>query len=293
MRPPKRPVRIKGAGRLRHAADGDDKAAPAQKKPTRREKSVAEMPESRPPEAEGTKDAVPGATDANVGEPRAQETTPPNDLHWLGPREEKTATSNHLTWETADGKYRVTRTVPIDGAGRARYVPMRRNGNDSWIALENDGHGHCRGYQSLAKAIDEIESHLRASAEVQVITTNVAGVVLAAEQNGYAHITEEIEEMAKKTTTNKAKKSGTKPAKAERGMSCLDAADKVLQGAKEPMNCQEMIKAMADKGLWTSPGGLTPHATLYSVILRELKAKGSQARFKKAERGKFAATKTA
>jgi hypothetical protein len=41
------------------------------------------------------------------------------------------------------------------------------------------------------------------------------------------------------------------------------------------------------------PNGLTPHATLHSAILRELKAKGVEARFKKAERGKFAATQSA
>ena len=31
-----------------------------------------------------------------------------------------------------------------------------------------------------------------------------------------------------------------------------------------------MIDAMTTKGLWTSPGGKTPHATLYSAILREI-----------------------
>ena len=55
------------------------------------------------------------------------------------------------------------------------------------------------------------------------------------------------------------------------------------------MNCQELIKVMAEKGLWTSPGGKTPSATLYSAILRELQTKGSEARFKKTERGKFSA----
>jgi len=69
--------------------------------------------------------------------------------------------------------------------------------------------------------------------------------------------------------------------------SALDAAAKVLGQNGEPMNCQEMIKAMADKGYWTSPGGQTPHATLYSAMLREINVKGKDARFKKAERGKF------
>ncbi len=44
---------------------------------------------------------------------------------------------------------------------------------------------------------------------------------------------------------------------------------------------------MAEKGYWKSPGGLTPHATLYSAIIREIKVKGKEARFKKADRGKF------
>jgi hypothetical protein len=65
----------------------------------------------------------------------------------------------------------------------------------------------------------------------------------------------------------------------------------VLAETGEAMNCQDMIKAMAEKGYWTSPGGKTPAATLYSAILREVKTKGNDARFKKTERGKFAVGK--
>ncbi len=54
------------------------------------------------------------------------------------------------------------------------------------------------------------------------------------------------------------------------------------------MTCQEMIDAMAAKGYWTSPGGKTPAATLYSAILKQTRTKGEQARFAKADRGKFA-----
>jgi hypothetical protein len=67
------------------------------------------------------------------------------------------------------------------------------------------------------------------------------------------------------------------------------AAAKVLADSGAAMNCQELIKVMAEKGLWTSPGGKTPASTLYSAILRELQTRGSEARFKKTERGKFAA----
>ena len=48
-----------------------------------------------------------------------------------------------------------------------------------------------------------------------------------------------------------------------------------------------MIEKMAAKKYWTSPGGKTPHATLYSAILREIQTKGKDARFQKVERGRF------
>ena len=70
-------------------------------------------------------------------------------------------------------------------------------------------------------------------------------------------------------------------------MSALDAAARILADSKEPMTTKQLIETMAAKGLWTSPGGKTPHATLYSAILREIGTKGKDARFKKAERGKF------
>ena len=87
-----------------------------------------------------------------------------------------------------------------------------------------------------------------------------------------------------------AKAPQTKTAdKKPKKVSAINAAARVLGEAKEPMNCQELIKQMADKGYWTSPGGKTPHATLYSAITREINTKGNDSRFKKTERGNFAA----
>lgn len=99
-----------------------------------------------------------------------------------------------------------------------------------------------------------------------------------------------------KKASKAAKPNSEKKAKAAKEPkpkkpSALDAAAKVLGEASTPMNCQEMIKAMADKGYWSSPGGQTPHATLYSAILREINVKGKEARFKKTERGKFVIAK--
>jgi hypothetical protein len=72
-------------------------------------------------------------------------------------------------------------------------------------------------------------------------------------------------------------------------LSALSAAAKVLAEAGTAMNVKEMIEAMAAKKYWTSPGGRTPHATLYAAIVREVAAKGKESRFKKTEPGKFAA----
>jgi hypothetical protein len=106
---------------------------------------------------------------------------------------------------------------------------------------------------------------------------------------------------AKKTTAPKTPKSAKKPAakktakakpmaetKAKK-LSALDAAAKVLASASEPMTSKEMIQAIAEKKLWSSPEGKTPQATLYSAILREINTKGKESRFTKTERGKFAA----
>ena len=55
------------------------------------------------------------------------------------------------------------------------------------------------------------------------------------------------------------------------------------------MTCKAMVEAMTSKGLWASPGGKTPEATLYAAILREITTKGDEARFVKAAPGRFAA----
>jgi len=38
----------------------------------------------------------------------------------------------------------------------------------------------------------------------------------------------------------------------------------------------------------TSPGGQTPHPTLYAAMAREIKVKGAESRFQKVDRGEFA-----
>lgn len=70
-------------------------------------------------------------------------------------------------------------------------------------------------------------------------------------------------------------------------ISALDAAAQVLAASKEPMRAKDLIAAMAQQDLWSSPNGKTPEATLYAAMIREIAAKGSEARFRKVERGLF------
>jgi len=102
--------------------------------------------------------------------------------------------------------------------------------------------------------------------------------------------------MTKKTTSKKVTKKAAAPkangklkiAK-EKRTSALDAAHAVLVKAGGAMASKELITAMAEQGLWQSPGGKTPWATLYAAMSREIALKGKDSRFKKIERGKFEA----
>jgi hypothetical protein len=102
-----------------------------------------------------------------------------------------------------------------------------------------------------------------------------------------------IAEVAAEETAPSKRRRKAPAAPKEKKTSALEASVQVLAEAGQALTCQEMIAAMAAKGYWTSPGGKTPHAALYSAILREITTKGADSRFVKAERGKFALTNPA
>ncbi len=87
----------------------------------------------------------------------------------------------------------------------------------------------------------------------------------------------------------KPKDGSKKKSKASRSngkLSGLDATAQILAKVKEPMGCKDIVEQALAKGLW-SPGGKTPHATLYAAIIREISRKGKGARFEKVDRGRF------
>ncbi len=93
------------------------------------------------------------------------------------------------------------------------------------------------------------------------------------------------------TQSRRAPRPSAKGEKKLKRVSGLDAAARVLEESGQPMSAKEMVEAAEAKGYWKSPGGKTPHATVYSAIIREIAKKGDASRFVKTERGKFAANK--
>lgn len=87
----------------------------------------------------------------------------------------------------------------------------------------------------------------------------------------------------------KRRKTAEAEAAPAKKLSCLAAAAQVLAAAGEPMTVRQMLEAVTAQGLWASPSGKTPEATLYAAIIREIANKGTEARFQKVDRGLFAA----
>jgi hypothetical protein len=63
-----------------------------------------------------------------------------------------------------------------------------------------------------------------------------------------------------------AKQDDSQPEVPAKKLSQIAAAVEVLKTAGEPMTCKAMVEAMTAKGLWASPGGKTPEATLYTAV---------------------------
>ena len=81
----------------------------------------------------------------------------------------------------------------------------------------------------------------------------------------------------------------TTPAAPKKKLSLLNAALEVLKSGDESLAARQMVEAAKDRGIWTPGAGKTPEQTLYSAIMREIKAKGDASRFVKDARGHFKA----
>ncbi len=103
------------------------------------------------------------------------------------------------------------------------------------------------------------------------------------EQNGPA------DKKGKRKQKHERTPGSLKPLARPRADGCLTIAARLLAESTTPLGTKTLIETMASRGLWTSPGGKTPAATLYAAIVREITTKGKDARFRKADRGLFTA----
>ena len=94
---------------------------------------------------------------------------------------------------------------------------------------------------------------------------------------------------AAKNTAKATAKKQTAPAQPEQKLSLLSAALEVLKSDDAALTTKQMVEAAKARNLWTPGAGKTPEQTLYSAIMREIKAKGDASRFVKDARGHFRA----
>ena len=83
------------------------------------------------------------------------------------------------------------------------------------------------------------------------------------------------------TTADSSAQPGRKPG-------LLSLAFEVLANSDQALSTQDMVARVMSSGKW-STSGKTPQATLYAAIIREIAEKGSESRFVKTARGRFAA----
>ena len=102
---------------------------------------------------------------------------------------------------------------------------------------------------------------------------------------------QEAEATATAKTPKAAPAAPSPKAVPQKGLSLLNAAAAVLERSEAPMAVKGMIEEAKAQGLWTPRGGKTPEQTLYSAIIREIRDKGSESRFRKDGRGLFAFAK--
>jgi hypothetical protein len=148
-----------------------------------------------------------------------------------------------------------------------------------------------RGGWDATNLVTNKKVHIKSGQRLQPIagskrTTKSTGDGKAKEVASEPTVVEPV--VAEAGVLKKPRKAKAEPVDDEKKLSCVGAALKVLAESGQPLNAKEMIEAMQAKGYWSSPGGKTPHATLYSAILRDLAA-GDAAKFVKIERGRFAA----
>jgi len=134
-------------------------------------------------------------------------------------------------------------------------------------------------------AEDQSKTQARESATAEDVIVPAKAATMATVAKGRVKATTEATPARNATRANDAAKKAKaiKP----KHRSGLDLAAKVLAESKEPLQAKAIAERAIAAGWKTN--GKTPSATLYAAIIREITKKGKDARFKKTDRGLFAA----
>ena len=177
-----------------------------------------------------------------------------------------TGVSPHGGW---DGINVLTnRKVRIKSPQRLRGKSPARPGGKR-VMTKAEYEAEAKREANVAKAVDAVETG-----------DLTKGVTVPTGAKKAKKATKDAKPAGKRDTGERAAKGAKRP-------SGLDAAAQVLAEAGEPLNTKAMVDRMLAQGLWQT-NGKTPAATIYAAIIREIATKGDDARFVKAERGKFA-----
>jgi hypothetical protein len=133
----------------------------------------------------------------------------------------------------------------------------------------------------LAEA-NAVAEKLNATVKEKIAKANAAKI---AAEHGFCS-KEIAESLAKEATEAKdalrAAGRGKVGGSIRSGMSGLDAAYKILLESGKPMNAKSITKIALEQGIWT-PQGSTPDMTLSAALQNDVKKKGEQSRFAKAD----------
>lgn len=168
---------------------------------------------------------------------------------------------------------------------RVRLVETARGG---WNAtnLDTGKPCHIKSAAKLRRCLDPKDETPTAPPAVVVTKAEYEGQEAAPVAPGATTTPEPATEPTPEEKPAKAKRTPKpKAEKAPRKASGLDLAAAALKHAKAPLDAGAITQAVLAAGWETK--GKTPAATLYAAIVREITAKGDQARFAKTARGHF------
>jgi hypothetical protein len=170
--------------------------------------------------------------------------------------------------------------------------------SDKVVEVRIDGENRHGGWDATNLATNKkvrIKSPQRLRSEVKTGSKKKAGAAKSADPAGL-DVTPTVEIVTGEPVPEPAKREKkarkAAPDKPKR-VSALDAAAEILKAKGQPMRAKDLIEAMATKGLWASPNGKTPEATLYAAMIREIRRAaetGTVSRFRKTDRGMFTFT---